>query len=327
MDGNRRDVSERRRALPKRREDLQVLGVRVDSAIERGQPEVLPIYRRSSLFVITASRQRFTPVYDGEVKGVNNLMTISAGSILDSRWIVVGKHSPLRRYLHLPSSVLREKWDIYFRDGVPHVRIYQVIDGMAFAERKRVHMLATYQKERSSLEHSRRLFQARLEDVRTTLTGRERIELLAALRSIERRQEDILAILSDRAAREVGLHAAFVGTQTRLFEMAANLQKIAGLARRNPNLILGSVKRITDQYRLELAFYNSKEIRPLIRSVRTAFSVLSVAQERYAWRELGYSLDKDAQRLLEAALTLQQQAENLEPKEVATARELSLVGI
>ena len=194
--------------MPKLRDDVQTNANRIDWRIANlGRPAVLQIVPRQTHFVVEFGRPRLTPLRLEGYNGANNLMTIPAGSVLDSREVQVYPSHWLSQFLEDQTAC--QKWGISFRKGIPKVRNYDVIDGLAYAERRTKHILASYEIELSGLQKSERDLRAMLSGPRFRMSERKLHSLQIALKRMEARKEEIRRILSDRVVRDVNLHFAF----------------------------------------------------------------------------------------------------------------------
>lgn len=310
--------------MPKLRKDLQTNANRIDWRIATiGKPAVLQIDPRHTYFVVAVGRPKLPPLRLEGHQGVNNLMTISAGSVLDSRYVRVFPDHWLSQFVENPAAC--NKWGIIFRKGVPYVRTYDVIDGLAFAQRRVKHILAGYETELQSLRQTEN-------DLRSTLAGptflmseRKVRSLKAALLWVENRKEEIRRILSQKAVQTVNLHFAFEKTQSRLTQMAATVERWSEAIRQQPDQIrIGSVQQMTNPILAELPFFGSKEIRPLVGKVRIAFGVFAKRTDldSVATRKLAASLDQVVTVLLAAVETLEREADAISDSEKAAAAKL-----
>lgn len=309
--------------MPKARADRQlpyVLALRK----MRGGLQVLPVYRSSSHLVLERNESRWPDLHKGVVKGADNRMGIPAGCVLDKQHVIIGPRSPFWDHLHRDEA--RAFWRIVMRDGEFRLPVVAVVNGLAFAQRRRVHILSQYHGDLQGLQSSITVVQARLDDPMVRLSGKQQQTLLAAVANYELRINDIRAILSDRAAREVGLKLAFETAQTRLAQIGSNLKRIGGLARANRRPRLVRVRETTDRYVDELVGINSREVRSLVSPVRVWLRQLVRVEGSYIGPNLAERFDRVGDRLLEAALQLHLQAQDIDPNELTAARQLELVG-
>jgi hypothetical protein len=278
------------------------------------------------LFGLNSPRLRLTEVHEGGLRGRDNRTSIPKGTVYDARWIVIGKRSPLQRLLSQPEEVLREL-QIYRNT----VRIYQLVDGLAFAERKVIHIRAEYERELAGLYDRASVIRRSLDSVSSRVSANERRNLEFELYHLELRIEAIRAIIADHAARGVGLTFAFQRAQLRLVEMADNLEEMAGQVRVGRRA-LRWVRQITDGYCEELPYFASKDIRPKVQPVQNALNALARNPAYthfpdgrlrfYTWPKLATNFERMAGYLREGALLLHTEALAVDPEELDAARRL-----
>lgn len=312
--------------MPKLRDDVQTNANRIDWRIATvGRPAVLQIDPRHSYFVVEKGRPRLPSLYLEGYEGPNNLMWISAGSVLDSRYVRVFPNQWLSQFLDDKEAC--QRWGIIFRKGDPYVRIYDVIDGLAFAERRIKHILASYETELEALQKSENDLRGVLSGPNFLMSERKLKSLQAALKRLEKRKEEIRRILSDQVVRGVNLHFAFEKAQSRLTQMAATVERWEQVIRGNPNQIrIGSVQQMTNPILAELPFFGSKEVRGYTNQVRIAFGRFAERQDTnsMASLKLANSLDQVVNVLLTAAEVLVEQADAVPGGEqIAAAKLLS----
>ncbi len=258
-------------------------------------------------------------------KGPNNLMYISAGSVLNSRWITMGRHSYMRRFLDKPEDL--QRLGIYIKNGVPTVRIYEVIDGLAFAERKSDHMLAGYQEELASLRNTLKEAEILLGDLSKGMPRERRVKLELLSFRTSKRIENIQAIIADHAFRQVNLHFAFERAVSRLNEMAVLLERIVYHVRTR-TIRVGAIQVVTNRILSELPFFNSKEIRLEVNSAKLVLSEISRDEDKHSvatWLT-SEKLQKTADYLFTASSKLLAAALDVPEEEKRSAREILTFG-
>ena len=312
--------------MPKLREDVQTNANRIDWRIVTiGKPAVLQIDPRHSYFVVKWGRPRLPALRKEGYRGPNNLMYIPEGSVLERRSVRVYPEHWLSQFIE--NSIACQKWGIFFRKGVPYVRIYDVIDGLAFAERRIKHILASYEKELTALQRSENELRGILSGPTVLMSDRKLLSLKAALKRIENRKEEIRRILSDRVVRDVNLHFAFEKAQSRLTQMATTVERWGQAIWGNPNQIrIGVVQQMTNPILAELPFFCSKEIRSYTNQVRIAFGRFGAREDTdsVASLKLANSLDQVVSVLLAAAEVLVEQADAVpEGEKISAAKLLS----
>lgn len=310
--------------VPKNRPDRQLPWVLAKRKMAVGSLFVLPVFKDSCFIVPERNEGRWPDLHKGVVRGPDNRMGIAAGSLLDKQRVPIGQKSPFWDKLHREGT--RQFWRIVIRNGEFRLPIVAVVDGLAVAQRRRVHIYSHYQEDLTDIRSSMAVVQGRLDDPMIRLSGKQQQTLLAAIGQYQLQIEDIAAILADRAAREVGLKLAFETAQTELTEKGSYLKKVASLAEVGRSPRLDRVRRTTDRYIDELVVINSKEIRPLVNPVRLFLKRLSMVEGETIGANLSARFNQVGDRLLEAALQLQLQAQDIDPLEMTTARQLELVG-
>lgn len=317
--------------MPRLRDDVQPVCYWIDHRIKKhGKPRCLQLTPgklfSKTLFTLDRDRPRLPPKHESGYKGANNLMRIPAGSVLNLRFVTMGKEHYLRRFLD--NVELCQKIGIFYVGGIPHLPIYEVIDGLAFAERRSDHMLAGYQSELDSLRNTSREARILIEDAmfRAANKGeRQQLEIVAAM--AEKRVSDIQAIIADHAYRQVNIHFAFERAKTRLVEMSVLLERVA-FHIRTRNVRIGQIQRVGNQILSELPYFNSKEIQSLTRSVIIALKALSLRTDtgEYATFMLSDSLRKAADLLLQAVNLLQTESLKVNESEKNKADEIVKFG-
>jgi hypothetical protein len=318
-----RQASSRIEILPKRRADLQTVCYWIDRRIARhGKPEVLQLIMNKCYFVVRSDRPRLPPLRDSGYKGANNLMRIPAGSVLYKRYVRLGRGSYLRKFLDDPVKV--KELGIFFKGGSPWVPIYEVIDGLAFTQRKSDHILAAYESVIASLRKIVSEGRATLADTAfRSASSVEKRQVLLAVAHAEKRIEDIQAIVSEHVTRQIALKFTFDAAISRLEEMGVILERIA-FHIRTRNVRIGAIQRVTNQVLEQMPFFNSKEIRDKLRSVSIALKALSAREDKNAFATylLSERLRQVAQLLFEAAEILQAEALKVDEKERKAASKL-----
>lgn len=312
--------------MPKLREDVQTNANRIDWRIATfGKPAVLQIDPRHSHFIVESGRPRLPSLRKEGYKGPNNLMCLPAGSVLERRSVRIYPEHWLSQFVEDP--VACEKWGIFFRKSIPYVRIYDVIGGLAYAERRVKHILASYEHELTALQQSENELRGTLSGPTFLMSDRKLRSFQAALKRIEDRKEEIRRILSDRVVRDVNLHFAFEKAQSRLTQMAATVGRWEEAIRANPNQIrIGAVQQMTNPILAELPFFGSKEIRGFTNQVRKAFGVFAARSDKdsFATVKLASSLDQVVSVLLTASEVLADQADAVpEGEKIAAAKLMS----
>lgn len=253
-------------------------------------------------------------------------MRIPAGSVLNKRYVTIGEDAFLQRFIEDPKK--REELGIIYANGRHRVPIYEVIDGLAFAERKSEHMLAGYQEELNSLRNTVAEARALMADTNFRSAAKEeRDQMRLVILYSERRILNIQTIIAEHVSRQVTLHFAFQRACSRLTEMAVLLERIAYHIRTR-NVRIGAIQRVTNQILSELPFFNSKEIRHLTRSVRIALTALSVRTDTgtFATYVLSDKLKQAATLLFDSVVLLQTEASRVEEKESQKAAEIITFG-
>ena len=312
--------------MPKLRDDVQTNANRIDWRIATiGKPAVLQIDPRHSYFVVERGRPRLPPLRKEGYNGPNNLMPLPSGCVLDDRHVRVYPEHWLTQFLE--DQIACQKWGITFRKGIPNVRIYDVIEGLAYAERRIKHILASYETELEALQKSENELRGVLSGPTFLMSDRKLHSLQSALKRTEERKEEIRRILSDRVVRDVNLHFAFDKAQSRLTQMAATVERWEQAIRGNPNQIrVRSVQQMTNPILAELPFFGSKEVRGYTNQVRKAFSVFGAREDTdsFVTLKLAQSLEQVVIVLLTAAEVLNEQADAVpEGEKISAAKLLS----
>lgn len=312
--------------LPKKRKDLQVIANRIDWRIEAvGKPAVLQIFPGHSYFVTEVGRPKLPPLHLTGHKGVNNLMYIPAGSVLDSRYMKVSPKNWLTQFLDDPDAM--DRWGIITRNSVPYVRIYEVINGIGYAERKSDHFLNGYALELDELEQTALEIDRALTGPTFLMDDKSKRNLLIAQRQIEQRRSDIHSIVANRVVRDISLHFAKNRARSRLFMMASTIERWAEEIK-DHSVRIAAVQEMTNPILAELPFFNSKEIRDLVNRAKIALSYFGERPSKkddldiFSKPRLGFSLEQVANVLFAAAEKLQTESEAAPAIEKANAARL-----
>lgn len=313
--------------MPRLREDVQPVCYWIDQRIKKhNKPECLQITPGKTLFTLAWDRPRLPPKFESGHKGANNLMTIPKGSVLYKRYVTIGKEGYLRKFLG--NAELCQKIGIYYVGGTPLVPIYEVIDGLAFAERRSDHILASYSDRLESLRNTRQEARFLLEDATfRSSTREERRQLELVLATTARKIESIQALVAEHAYRQVKLNFYFEQAKTRLIEMAVLLERIA-FHIRTRNIRIGAIQTVLNQILSELPYFNSKEVKNLTRVVIISLKEISDTTDRkaYATYLISDTLRKAANRLFQAANLLQTEALKVDEDEKRKADQIIKFG-
>ena len=309
--------------MAKKRDDLQTVCYWIDRRIARhSKPEVLQLIMNKCYFVLHPDRPRLPPLHQRGFKGANNLMVIPAGSVLYKRYVPVGEESYLRRFLD--DSEMVKELGIFFKDSAAWVSIYEVIDGLAFTQRKSDHILAAYEAELASLRKTVSEGYYVLTDTAFRVASpAERRRISLAVARAERRIDSIQVIVSDHMERQIALKFAFATAVSRLNEMGVVLERIVHHIRTR-NVRIGAIQKVTDQVLSQMPFFNSKEIREKTRAVTVALKALSAREDKqsFATYLLSERLQQVAQLLFESAEILQAEALKVSEEERKAADQL-----
>lgn len=310
--------------MPKRRKDLITAWYWIERRIKKhGKPEVLQLVPQKCYYVVTADRPRLPPLREEGYKGPNNLMPIPAGSVLYKRYMVLGEKHYLRRFLDDPKMAV----NIGFVEKGTQILIpiFEVVDGLAFSQRKSDHMLAGYNLELQSLRNTVTEGRQTLSDQAFRVSSlAEKREVQLAVYRAETRIAEIELIVADHIQRQVTLNFAFERACSRLNEMAVILERVAYHIRTR-SVRIGAIQTVTNNILSELPYFNSKEVRDLTKSVSIALGALGARTDKnlMATFVLSERLTQAAKMLFDASNRLREEAEKVPDEEKIAAREMT----
>lgn len=310
--------------LPKRRRDLLTAWYWIERRIlKHGKPEVLQLVPRKCYYVVRWDRPRLPPKSEAGYRGANNLMRIPAGSVLYKRYVPLGDQAYLRRYLDDPK--MAERIGFFEKNGKIFVPIFEVVDGLAFAQRKSDHMLAGWNQELVSLRKTVTEGRLMLADQNLRIVSpAERRSVQLAVYQAEKRIGEIETMVGEHIHRQVTLKFAFERACSRLDEMAVILERIA-LHISTRNIRISAIQVPTNNILSELPFFSSKEIRELTREVIKELTEIKEKKEKnvFATYIISDKLRKSARLLFAASTYLREEAEKVPEEEKLAARELT----
>ncbi len=264
--------------LPKSRKDVSVNCNQVDRRIEKwNKPAVLQLVPQTSLLTLERDRPRLPPLYLTGIERVNNLMYIPPFSVLDARITPVLPNHWMSQFVGIPTK--EKYWGITYKGSKPHVRNYDVVNGLGYAERRSEHILAGYSEELKQLRDSANEIH-RMSDLMLVSRGRRAIALQHALLRIHRREEVVRNIIANRTVRDINLHFAFNRAITRLTQFAATLERWSIAIRYNPNRIPNrSILQMLGWIEHEIPYFGSREIQPILIQVKLAIRMFRKTQK------------------------------------------------
>src|SRR3989344_2057270 len=231
--------------MPKRLDYLQVRGEDVRRWIREGRLSVFPAGTNRVLRVHRAFRSTFPPVRARDRANHKRRMTVSAGSYLNSRWILANRTWdvwPEIQSCQTPEDVVRLRArSILNVDGVWLIQIYEVVSGINKLRRQRVKIRANYHHEktwRTTVMASIEADVARDAAGAIKLSPAERKSLAYLSQQIQRRLQEIDVIGGQLSPREIFAYAggwaelAYLQRTKRSLEIALQQALMQTLAAR-----------------------------------------------------------------------------------------------
>jgi hypothetical protein len=308
--------------VPKKREDLLVEEFRVDQAVRNGRADATPVFtternwrsRRISVLILwTPLRLRLQPVSttarEEYIKrhGVWRNRTTISPCVLNPIWLPVKPVAPdWEQIMKMDKDELRNYF-IYKNRSEWLRRVYQVVMDLPTALRQPGHVMTAYDQEKARLTQRQSEIQTKLVDGlrgTTALSSEERHQLNEESFTIGRRRQEIDQIYQDRLLRELRLKDLVLESSSQLVSLGESLSQYGERITRPQGPKPSWITADLGDYLTRLVFWNTAEVRPLIRVARQEIQALCKDIYVYSPPEACQKLQHAGEKVREAGIIL-----------------------